>query len=838
MEKEEKLDLDDLINDYRVENVDAFRTYLTGVWKDLAERSDNKFMGINKITFSKYYELPGIIFDRLFNVFDEDNSEYLGLDQFINGMITLFSTDFDEMVKFVFKFYDFDKDGKISKEDIRIVLSYIPLNQHKIERNSKDLQTEDFEDRIESQDELHKTLDSIFVDSKTIGEEEFVKVVEDVNSDIFLFILIFLMERRPFNNKTIKNLENIKKSPKITKSPGSKKIVFPSLNSIFLPSHTITNSPGFKRTKSQEKSSMTNTEILDKKAESKKEAQEKTDILLKLSGIGKSLGKPKPKGVPTFKPNVTIKKKPKESPKEKHQQPVRKMKHLQEKEDNNERRDSKQNIGVLLPARKFEDNDEGRTSHNDNDSCDSNNDFQLEAKEEKDKENYSGYMYKLSANKKLKQIWFSLIYKDLYYYKSKEDTVHRGMHNLSGVFLKEEKECDINDKHFYCFTIITRTKSRKYYVDNKKEYEGWISNIQKAIGYSDLNVLYDIKEELGCGKFALVRLGINKLTHEKVAIKILAKDDMSPFALEQIKTEIEILKIANHPHIIRLYDVFENIDYIYIIMEYCSGGDLFSYLENRNFKIPESRAADIVEQLATSIYFLHEYGIVHRDLKPENILMDDASDNANIKLLDFGLGKILGPNETCNDIFGTLSYVAPEVLQGKPYNKSVDIWGLGIISYLLLTGFLPFDDESDEEIKRMTIEDPVPYPPTIWTGISKEGKGFIQDLLIKSPEKRLDIKQVLDHPWLQKYIKLSQRNSTNILNVNTVTTGGAEFKIYSSPGGTSRKSSSNDVTSFDNFDLNRTNSKDSEPQSSSNILNVLTLPGVAPNLPLYTNKKI
>ena len=182
--------------------------------------------------------------------------------------------------------------------------------------------------------------------------------------------------------------------------------------------------------------------------------------------------------------------------------------------------------------------------------------------------------------------------------------------------------------------------------------------------------------------------------------------------------------------------------------------------------------------------------------------------------------------------------MAPEVLQGKPYNKSVDIWGLGIISYLLLTGFLPFDDESDEEIKRMTIEDPVPYPPTIWTGISKEGKGFIQDLLIKSPEKRLDIKQVLDHPWLQKYIKLSQRNSTNILNVNTVTTGGAEFKIYSSPGGTSRKSSSNDVTSFDNFDLNRTNSKDSEPQSSSNILNVLTLPGVAPNLPLYTNKKI
>ena len=153
------------------------------------------------------------------------------------------------------------------------------------------------------------------------------------------------------------------------------------------------------------------------------------------------------------------------------------------------------------------------------------------------------------------------------------------MHNLSGVFVKEERECDIGGLHLYCFSIITHSKCRKYYIDNKKEYDEWMTNLKKAIGYSDLNSLYEVKGELGRGKFALVRLGVNKLTQEKVAIKILAKEDMSPFSLEQIKTEIEILKIANHPHIIRLFDVFENIDYIYIIMEYCSGGDLFSYLE-------------------------------------------------------------------------------------------------------------------------------------------------------------------------------------------------------------------------------------------------------------------
>ena len=839
----EKLDIGELLQEYEVENVEAFQTYLTGVWKDLAERSDNKYMGINKITFAKYYELPGIIFDRLFNVFDQENTEYLDLNQFINGMLTLFTKGFDDLVKFVFKFYDFDKDEKISKEDIRIVLSYIPLNQHKFQKKKTKTQfnTEDFEDRIESQDELHKTLDTIFTKDSTIGEKEFIKIVEDVNSDIFLFILIFLLDKRPFNNKTIRNLEKIKKSPKIAKTPSSKKIVVPSLNSIFIPSLTITNSPGFQRTKSQDlNTSLINDkhETLEKRAKGRTEAQEKSDLLLKLSGMNISLSKPKPKRAPTFKPNVTIRKlktfqgSSRKDKEEKHQQPMRKNKRLfgNISQDAIESRHKDITDMLLLPARKFEDTNQERQSTNDIDSGDSDGDsLNLEDVDDKEKGNYSGYIYKQSSQKKLKKVWFTLIYKDLYYYKSKDDTIHRGMHNLSGVFVKEEKECDIGGLHLYCFSIITHSKCRKYYIDNKKEYDEWMTNLKKAIGYSDLNSLYEVKGELGSGKFALVRLGVNKLTQERVAIKILAKEDMSPFSLEQIKTEIEILKIANHPHIIRLFDVFENIDYIYIIMEYCSGGDLFSYLENRKFIIPEKRAAEIIEQLATAIYFLHEYGVVHRDLKPENILMEDNSENANIKLLDFGLGKMLGPNETCNEVFGTLSYVAPEVLRGKYYNKSVDIWGLGIITYLLLTGFLPFDDESDEEIKRQTIEDPVPYPASIWGHISIEGKSFVQDLLLKDPEKRPDIKQVLDHPWLK--ISTPRNNSTNILNVNPVTTGGAEFKIYSSPG-ISKKAE--ETPPCDNFELNRDSGKE-EDIGSSNILNI---PGGSSFYPVYTNKKI
>lgn len=135
-------------------------------------------------------------------------------------------------------------------------------------------------------------------------------------------------------------------------------------------------------------------------------------------------------------------------------------------------------------------------------------------------------------------------------------------------------------------------------------------------------------------------------------------------------------------------------------MENLSGGDLFTYLEKRKFTITEQRAKALSHQIATALYYLHSFGVAHRDLKPENILMVDNSEVSDLKIVDFGLSKIIGPNETSLDPFGTLSYVAPEVLLQKPYGKEVDLWSLGVIVYLLLCRVLPFDDEDDREIAR------------------------------------------------------------------------------------------------------------------------------------------
>ncbi len=197
----------------------------------------------------------------------------------------------------------------------------------------------------------------------------------------------------------------------------------------------------------------------------------------------------------------------------------------------------------------------------------------------------------------------------------------------------------------------------------------------------------------------MVCSAIHKRTGKQVAIKMLKKMGMKLVDIELVKREVEVLKLCQHPNTLRLLDMFENQDYIYIVMELLHE-DLFTYMEKRGFQLSEVRACSIVHSLATAIFYLHSYGIIHRDLKLDNIMMVDESEDSDVKIVDFGLSKMVGPGELCSEPFGTLGYAAPEVLQRKPYDKSIDIWGLGVIAYILLTGLSPFEDESETEILR------------------------------------------------------------------------------------------------------------------------------------------
>ena len=758
MQKRDKINLNEIIGYYVVKNISAFKSYLKQLWNDLSKREGNLKNGIDRISFGKYYDLPGLISERLFSVFDSKNKGYLTLDDFTNSMIILFSGDYAQLLNFIFDFYDFDKDQKITKEDIRIVLSYVPLYKKIKHYEGLKFEKDNFEDRLASQKELHEKLDDLFKLKTIINFEEFKFIVQNINSDIFLYILVFLMERRPFSNETIKNLDNIKKNNNINniininnknifikKQIFSRKcdnlIVLPNVNSKLIVSRTISaKNPSIEKIEKE----LNNNNDLDYFQINELES-----------------------GTETLRTNGTVQKKPSR----KTLKNVSLM-DIDQTNENNIKYDKDE--GMLDYARPYElyyDNnrnniEEEFNSTNMTNISRINNNILTE-----------GYLFKIQENK-VKKIYFKLICKDLYYYKSKNNKRHKGMHNLSGVFIQSNGLVKLGDKQFYCFTIIFPTKSRKYYLSNESEYHNWVNTIRKIVGYSNLNEIYEIRQVLGKGKFGLVKLGIHRGNGRKVAIKIINKKLVTAIDVQQVKTEIDILKIAKHPNIIQLYDVLENENYIYIIMEYCAGGDLFSYIEKRGFRLPETRAAEIIHKLSTAVFFLHEYGVVHRDLKPENILMTDNSPNADIRLVDFGLGKIIGPGEMCTDPFGTFSYVAPEVLREKPYSFKVDLFAIGIIAYLLVAGFLPFDHEtSEKEIARQTVYEPTPFPTSVWKNISNEARAFVDNLLQKNPEKRMGIQEVLQHKWLQKYnskeiISFKKRNERDL-------SGAQKFEAFS-----------------------------------------------------------
>ena len=830
MEDIEKINFNDITCEYEVKNKEAFAQYLKQVWKDLIGRSgdtNEASKGIDKVTFQKYYELPGLISERLFSVFDNDNKGYLALNDFTSTMLTLFSSDFNDLLELIFKFYDFDKDDKITKEDIRMVLSYVPTykkNKKNNENSGLKFDTEDFQDRLKSQKELHDKLNIIFGQKENINLEEFTEITKNKNSDIFLFILVFLYEHRPFSSETVKNLENIKKSPLLSFRKKEVLIASPNLDSNLCVTETLQKSPAMKNANLGDR--MTKNNNVYKKMKflgllsgrnlnnninikenndnniKENEHNNNTVISLQIPVIPPAQKESKEESKINDNTEET-KEEEKDITSKGQRKPARKSlkffsdknKVTEEKKNYNENEEEEEmnfsyarpfeGRDILNKKKKSKDEEEKMNTKeidedNEDNEINEQNEDDIPDSNEKQEDTTEGYLYKIQGNK-MKKIYFKLIHKDLYYYKSKDIKKHKGMHNLSGVYIKDEGVVTIKDKKLYCFNIIFPSKERKYYLQNEKEYLKWVESIRKVVHYSNLRDLYEIKGNLGKGKFGLVKLGEHKESGRQVAIKIINKEVIEGMELERIKSEIDILKIAKHPNIIKLYDVFENEKYIYIIMEYCAGGDLFNYIEKRDFKIKESRAAEIVHKLCTAVYFLHQYGIIHRDLKPENILMTDITDDADIRLVDFGLGKMIGPGEKCDEPFGTFSYVAPEVLQEKPYDFKVDLFAIGIITYLLVAGFLPFDDEnSEKEIARQTVYEPTPFPSFVWKNISLEAKMFVDNLLDKNPDKRMNIQEVLQHKWLQKFSE-NEENKKDVFarRKSADLSGGDKFVAFS-----------------------------------------------------------
>lgn len=257
----------------------------------------------------------------------------------------------------------------------------------------------------------------------------------------------------------------------------------------------------------------------------------------------------------------------------------------------------------------------------------------------------------------------------------------------------------------------------------------------KSIGH------YILGRTIGEGTFGKVKLGTHILTGEKVAIKILEKDRISDVAdVERVAREIHILKMLRHPNIIQLYEIIETPKQLYLIMEFCSGGELFDYIVART-KVKEKEACRFFLQLIAGLEYIHKLGIVHRDLKPENLLLDHQR---SIKIVDFGLSNTYKPGETLKTACGSPCYAAPEMIAGKRYiGLRVDIWSCGVILFALICGYLPFEDPNTGQLYKKIMSGEYQSPKFI----SPEARDLLAGILNTDPDKRFTIDQIRQHPW-------------------------------------------------------------------------------------------
>lgn len=263
---------------------------------------------------------------------------------------------------------------------------------------------------------------------------------------------------------------------------------------------------------------------------------------------------------------------------------------------------------------------------------------------------------------------------------------------------------------------------------------------------ADVNEHYTLSSHvLGEGHFGVVRNCYHKKSGESFAVKIINKHSASHVF---VKNEVGMLSNINHVYIVKMIDHYEDSDFVHIITEKYTGGDLFDKI-NRNITdegcLPEGKAMEITRSLMMAVSYLHENNIVHRDIKPENILFESNCEGASIKLIDFGLSRFHSDTDVLMRAqVGTYYYMSPEVINGA-YDRASDVWSVGIVVYTLLAGYPPFRGDTDREVLNSILHEELIFPEPGWSNKSVAVKELISRLLEKDPYKRIAIKEALDY---------------------------------------------------------------------------------------------
>jgi len=284
--------------------------------------------------------------------------------------------------------------------------------------------------------------------------------------------------------------------------------------------------------------------------------------------------------------------------------------------------------------------------------------------------------------------------------------------------------------------------------ETEEEARVWIKSFEDASGQK-LEAFYKMGHTIGAGAFGTVRLARSKDPSDErmYVVKILEKTRKNQRKF--LERETAILRSIRHPNIVSIYDIFENDKALYLVMEYCPGGDLFDMVCN-TIPVTEQHAAAIFSQLLSALVYLHSKGIVHRDIKPANFLSSSSTEPFEAKLTDFGLSNVVSneDHEMLRTNVGTPYFLAPEMILEEPYDSKVDMWAMGVSLYFLISGSFPFTGSSKKEAFEKMVRARFSFSDPVWKETSAELRNFIEALLQRDPTLRFSAEEALEHPWL------------------------------------------------------------------------------------------
>lgn len=794
---------------------------LRQMFRELAAHSSTDDNTVDKLTLLKYMPLPGLLGERLFGVFDSDKSSSIDFHEFFTGLAIVYGGTPEDKKRFLFEMYDLDGNGEITREELAALLYHIPGafrllgGRKKTEQEANDRVAELTKKRIQ------EIVESAFenVNGSGLNFEQFVLAI-DKRKEILEVLNLFYGEAMPELPLGCDNLDP-SLVPKTSADPFYRRVRYPrrtfpsSISPVRPASPCPCSTTGVAHSESQREPS----DSLPRSPLQRLLPLRSTPAMLfaSTSSIPPSTSSTTAQAsnstldygsvwrvlpCPMCRQEIRVAHCPKCGSL---------LGYKETDEDNGvpscvscpwSLTDIKYCYGCGQPLQ----SQLASLTHGEDVPHQSALKLWSEPsfaafRRKDDTLVLAGWLFKVGHRLgRWTKRFYVLRDRFLYYYPGRRSETPKGVYFLQNCLINLKCYTGLRDHRAkYGIDIaFTNGKTRSLYATSAKDQDTWFQHLLRASMYTSVHDVYSLQEEIGRGKFSVVYRATCKKTREEVAIKILSKACLSSDGKELLRTEVSVLKLLKHPNVTSLVDVFDSSDYLYLALEWVTGGDLAHFLGtvmpwlsgrspssahpvspesailspasvppspfstppeahpslrpvyssasacwNRRFAIPNWVCTRILRGVLRGLQYIHTKGVVHRDLKPENILLQtkvglgeikqwlengDRSQTdiwdliVDSKVADFGLSKILAPTWKTAERLGTLAYAAPEVLEGRPYEKSVDMWSIGVITYELLSGgSLPFARDTDQGIAEAIMKSHYKMDSN-FTDVSEAGK--------------------------------------------------------------------------------------------------------------------